>query len=298
MRLLINGAEANSYFTVTYAETTDNLNGKIDTTLVQLKAQTENLYQYAPREGETLTLIEGAFNTGPMPIDTVEQTALHYTAIASTLPNAARDNRNHQGWEDVAFSQLLNEFAGRYGLSVQAIDTPDPTYKYVRQNNQSDLAFVYQRCILESCAMKVNNGRLIVYPKSMFDSLPAAKEYKLTDSDIFEYHDSALDKYDGVEIITPSGKAEYKPGTGSRIYRVYDIPIFDLGAGQRFCEGIYKEINKGARLIFDADLDSAIAAGSVVGVVGYGQVEGRYVVRRITHIFTSAASRLELLKLE
>jgi phage protein D len=82
-----------------------------------------------------ITGIEGQFPDGRPP---------EITVLAEDSFQDMRMTRRTRSFENLSDSDVMQRIAGEYGLTPQ-IDVQGPTYKFLAQTNQSDLAFLRER---------------------------------------------------------------------------------------------------------------------------------------------------------
>jgi phage protein D len=70
-----------------------------------------------------------------------------------------RMTRRMQTWENMSDADIANAIASANGISAD-VAAPGPTYEYVRQLNQSDLAFLRERARLIQAEVWLENDRL------------------------------------------------------------------------------------------------------------------------------------------
>ncbi|QNM98931.1 phage late control D family protein [Chitinimonas koreensis] len=79
--------------------------------------------------------------------------------LAEDKMMALRMTHRFETYENVSDADLLQQIAGRHGLTAQA-DVDGPTYKTVQQWNQSDLAFLRERAARLHADLWLEDGKL------------------------------------------------------------------------------------------------------------------------------------------
>ena len=137
-----------------------------DELLLKLNDTRELWDRWSPKKGDTIAVEDGAAKTGKMFVESVVPESGLITLRAYSAPQSTKDKRS-KSWEKVKFLQLIQELAGRHGLTVETYGITDQTYDYVEQNNLPDFAFLQARCTLEGAAFLVYDGKLVVYDLSL-----------------------------------------------------------------------------------------------------------------------------------
>ena len=111
-----------------------------DELLLKLNDTRELWDRWSPKKGDTIAVEDGAAKTGKMFVESVVPESGLITLRAYSAPQSTKDKRS-KSWEKVKFLQLIQELAGRHGLTVETYGITDQTYDYVEQNNLPDFAF-------------------------------------------------------------------------------------------------------------------------------------------------------------
>lgn len=139
-----------------------------DELLLKLNDTRELWDRWSPKKGDTIAVEDGAAKTGKMFVESVVPESGLITLRAYSAPQSTKDKRS-KSWERVKFLQLIQEIAGRHGLTVETYGITDQTYDYVEQNNLPDFAFLQARCTLEGAAFLVYDGKLVVYDEAYME---------------------------------------------------------------------------------------------------------------------------------
>ena len=108
-----------------------------DELLLKLNDTRELWDRWSPKKGDTIAVEDGAAKTGKMFVESVVPESGLITLRAYSAPQSTKDKRS-KSWEKVKFLQLIQEIAGRHGLTVETYGITDQTYDYVEQNNLPD----------------------------------------------------------------------------------------------------------------------------------------------------------------
>lgn len=256
---------------------------------------------WAPKQGDTIAIEDGAAKTGAMFVESVVPESGIITLRAYSMPQSVKDKRS-KSWEKVKFLQLAQEIADRHGLTLDTYGVTDQTYDYVEQNNLPDFAFFQQRCTLEGVAFLVYDGKLVVYDEVSMESGTPAGSITITTADDFEYRDEAVNAYGSAEIVNGglTGTFVAPAGTGKVLRKIIPIRMSDQTEADRFAKNILRDANKNATtgVLWATSLLRNYAAGSVVSMAteGVRSWDGPAFISRIRHDYVKARSKLYLRK--
>lgn len=128
-----------------------------DELLLKLNDTRELWDRWSPKKGDTIAVEDGAAKTGKMFVESVVPESGLITLRAYSAPQSTKDKRS-KSWEKVKFLQLIQEIAGRHGLTVETYGITDQTYDYVEQF-QSTLPVGGATRRLSSVSWKVSKVR-------------------------------------------------------------------------------------------------------------------------------------------
>ena len=100
-----------------------------DELLLKLNDTRELWDRWSPKKGDTIAVEDGAAKTGKMFVESVVPESGLITLRAYSAPQSTKDKRS-KSWEKVKFLQLIQEIAGRHGLTVETYGITDQTYAY------------------------------------------------------------------------------------------------------------------------------------------------------------------------
>ena len=168
-----------------------------DELLLKLNDTRELWDRWSPKKGDTIAVEDGAAKTGKMFVESVVPESGLITLRAYSAPQSTKDKRSKS-------LQLIQEIAGRHGLTVETYGITDQTYDYVEQNNLPDFAFLQARCTLEGAAFLVYDGKLVVYDEAYMEGQQPVDTITITPANDFEYRTRA-----------PTPTARPKPSTAA-----------------------------------------------------------------------------------
>lgn len=287
---IYNDISVNSCFHDMYAD------GHSDTLFLRFN-DTRRLWDgWQASEEETISLIDGTAKTGKMFIKSVVPQNALYTLRASSTPPALWDKTN-KSWEQVRLLQIVQEIAGRCGLSFEQHDVSDQVYEYVRQAKIPDALFLRQRCALEGAAFLIYDGKLVLYDEAAMESQSPHKTLEVDIDGDFTYMDRSGAAYSSAEIINGKFTGTFQgPNEKGGLYRrVVSTQISSQGEADRFAEGLLRYVNKNmATGSLKTTIVRDLAAGSVMNLKTEGAAswDGPAFLYHIRHDYISKKSKL------
>ena len=272
-----------------------------DELLLKLNDTRELWDRWSPKKGDTIAVEDGAAKTGKMFVESVVPESGLITLRAYSAPQSTKDKRS-KSWEKVKFLQLIQEIAGRHGLTVETYGITDQTYDYVEQNNLPDFAFLQARCTLEGAAFLVYDGKLVVYDEAYMESQTPSDTITITPASDFQYRDEGANAYGSAEVVNGGLTGTFSaPAGGDKVlHKVIPIRMSDQSEADRFARGLLRDANKAATVgtLWTGSLLRNYAAGSVVTLAteGVKSWDGAAFIRRIRHDYVKTRSKLYLRK--
>jgi hypothetical protein len=297
MNLIYEGKDITNNIDINKANIIENSGTYIDNIVAHVNNSVNEWSEWKPKKNDKLELKQDGFTSGTMFIDEILQKKA--SVILKALPIKQQDKQTYtKTWENIRLNELLNEFASKHGLTLKIYSTENYLYSKLNQINQSDFAFLCQRCAMEGYVLKLLNNELIVYNEKYMESISSGiviDSSEVKDGD-FEYKDKSDEVYSGCNVL--DGNINYTftaPGVVGPILNVRDIMINDLAEAQRFARNYLRNKNKFERtLIFQKNLDTNITAGNTVEVMNFGLADGRYFIYQAKHMLANNITELKL----
>ena len=270
-----------------------------DELLLKLNDTRELWDRWSPKKGDTIAVEDGAAKTGKMFVESVVPESGLITLRAYSAPQSTKDKRS-KSWEKVKFLQLIQELAGRHGLTVETYGITDQTYDYVVQNNLPDFAFLQARCTLEGAAFLVYDGKLVVYDEAYMEGQQPVDTITITPANDFEYRDEGAYAYGSAAAVNGGLTGTFSaPAGGDKVlHKVIPIRMSDQSEADRFARGLLRDANKAATVgtLWTGSLLRNYAAGSVVTLAteGVKSWDGAAFISRIRHDYVKTRSKLYL----
>lgn len=200
---------------------------------------------WAPAIGDEIRLDYGTISTGAMFVSKVIPQNGTFDLMAQSAPASGFDLQN-KAWQQVRLLQIGKEIAERNGLSFVSYGVEDRLYSYIRQEEESDFAFLSRRARLEGCSFLVYNKTLILYSEAYMEAIAPEETLSVGTDGEYKYSDRRFGLYGScvVENGIYSGKFTADNSSG-RTYR--PISIGNVGSAQeadRFAKNLLRYVNK------------------------------------------------------
>lgn len=286
MNIIYEGKDITGEIDVQGATANDYEGGRADDIRLKLADVSELWARWSPKKGDTLRITEGEYDSGIMYLDDIMISASECRLGATSMPPTAREE-SFQTWEGITFRRLIGDFAERYSLKRSLHNIPDVTYERVAQYGDYDLAWIAKRCILEGCAFKLYNGRLVVYDQQEAEKGKAVRTIEITNNTPYEYRDLGYSLRSACVVESGIIRGRFAaPGcTGPTMY-IRDIAAGSIAEAQRFARSLLREQNKCAvTLVVKQELDGVYAAGECVEVSGNVAAEGLWFISSVHNDF-------------
>lgn len=291
MNVLIGGTPIGTHAEVTGAQVTDYAGGRADSCVIALRGA-DALERWglgdAVRSGSlSVEVRDGGFSTGAMTLQSAESrngdTVLH----ATSLPEAARA----EGWscfEQVTLGSLLNHGAQRMGLmgaKLYGVRGQTLLRRVVRRG-ESWPYFLNHLMALEGGTVKLEDGYLLAFDLSALFESDGMTERILDAQERPKLFIRPKCRYLTVRTGLISARAEDTAVTGSASKTVTGEQIYSREQAMRAARGLLLMRNLESEVYTrEIELDTGIAAMSLVYVRGGGETGGRWFVAKCTHDF-------------
>lgn len=218
--------------------------------------------------GDTVTYRNGGTSTGRMYVSGVENAGGYTTLRASSIPQKARQRRT-KSWESVWLAQIGAETASRFGFSFLLSGMADQNYKYIAQDNETDIGFLGRIARMEGGCLVAYDGRIVFYGEQELETAEPAVKIDASDGS-FEIYDQSGDLYGGAKVYAGACKGSYTadPSNGRILIPEGLHPTTDAEA-YRWAKGLLRSANKGARSCrLQRDIMRELSAGITVSLAG------------------------------
>ncbi len=160
-----------------------------------------------PTEGKNDYIKLGSFEVD----DFTQQNTFTINAVSVPITGSARSEKKYRTWENIRLSFILKDIAENAGLGYIYDSSFDPLYDKQEQSNESDLEFLSGLASDDGMAIKISNGKLVIFDKEKYDNQAAVGKIirgqtNLTAEPSFKC--SAKDIYSSCEITFTDSKTD------------------------------------------------------------------------------------------
>ena len=293
MKLLYNGIDIlkNKNIDISSCVATDKACGEADT-LELVFSDTAGLWGiWQPSFGDIVEFENESWKTGKTYVDNIADSDTAFRLGARSLPPCTRQSAS-TAWENVRFSKIASDLAIASGLELVTYDVTDYNYDRFDRKNESTLHALNRLCMYEGYALKITNGKAIIYEEKIIEKANSIKTIQPKG-----YYFENLDiGRQAVELRWTDGAGEVIKGNAidntihAETEIITDIPIYSIAQAQRWSAGILRQFNKNRTIgSFNTDVDLSLAAGNVITVDIPGMFAGDYFIEQITHDLVGAS---------
>ncbi|WP_302292827.1 MULTISPECIES: phage late control D family protein [Pseudomonadati] len=257
------------------------------------------------QEGVDLSLPCGTFRIDELefsgPPDKVD-----IKAVSSALTTGLRDEKKTQAWESFSLRKLAGDVAGRNGLELM-YDGPEHTFSRQDQREESDLAFLQRLSTERGMNCKVHDGKLILFDGAGADgrgasltiprkgSLYSPTSYRFRESSSgtgyskakVAYTDPTSGTTHEAEVSAPKENVQPDEKTLQLNKRV-ESSAEAIRLGKSGLRQTNKNKDKATIEIMG---NPGLVAGIVIGLTGFGKLDGSYFVEKAEHAVSSSGYR-------
>lgn len=297
-------AEYNEGFTYT-----DAADGESDTMSITL-ANTDMRWanKWMPGKGDKLTaeIIEKSwdkagkkktFHCGKFCLDDLSFSGPELTCtiggVSVPESNALRSTGRNKTWKKVTLKEAATEIAKKYHLKLQYIGN-NVKLGTIEQNNESDSSFLSKVCNDYGMALKIYNGKIVIYDKGVFEGKKPVVTLEAADLQDWTYNTTIVGTYTGARMKYTSGKndkeIQCRVGSGKRILNINEKAESLQEARLKACARVNAANEKAVTMSVTIMANNKIAAGSTVKIKGLFRLSGKYFVDKATHNIGSDAA--------
>lgn len=291
---------------------TDVLDGEANTAEIELH-DVERIWidEWFPQRGDTASIElvrldwngEGtaeALNLGTFEIDEIENSGSYGSGNEckvklNSIPNNSglRAVNESRSWEKVSLSKIAGDIAAEAGMILFYDTNEDPVIERAEQSEKSNLAFLKKLCVDNGLALKVEDGKLIIFDEQKYES----QSPLIT----LEYGSAAVKKFDGkatISKIYKSCKVEYKHGKKSeKISGEYtdgskksgmtlkvNQKVSTQAEAEKLAKKKLREKNKEEiKMSLSLVGNFIYLSGNVIELKNFGWYSGNFIIEKATH---------------
>lgn len=260
----------------------DNLN-KIDSLKIILNGKDPLEWDFEYKDKIDVSI--GSFETGSMYLEN-----LHYKNNVFTLnAYSCKDTltKRSRTWENTTLITFLKDIAKQENLKLEMLGVNDVKYDRIDQVNINNMAFLFNRAILEDLNIKVCKDTLYVISESYFKSKKIDYSFNKNDNlnPEFCFYPS---NYGICNIISVKNngnviKCKYTEDKNKEIL-THEINLGSAEEGNRFAKNILKHVNRYNYTIkFTTEKEFEICAGMKIKIDDYGLFNGIYIIDSVEY---------------
>lgn len=297
MNLIYEGVDITKSIAINRCEAETYAENQADKLTIRFSDAASKWDSWRPVCGDVIQFKDGAADTGKMFITSLTPENGLFTLRAMSMPPTG-ENINSQSWENVRLLQLCNDIAKKHGLTLKTYGVTDQLYAYIQQTRLTDFVFLNRLLQLESCALVIYDGALVVYDENQRENSYASTTIKVGDDGRFSYTDNSAQSYGSIEIASGKYRGIFTDANANpaRVLKP-NIPIecTSDAEAQRFARGILRQVNKNAYTgSFRRKLTTDYAAASVLNLktVKAESWNGKIFITRTRSNFITGESKI------
>lgn len=189
-------------------------------------------------------------------------------------------------YENVTLKEIASKIAKAAGIALH-YDAPTIKIKEIEQSDTPNSSFLYSLCDEYGLAMKVYNGKLVIFDVGRYEAKKTVATIDEKDMDDWSYNSTIDGSYTGatVSYTIPDTEKTVKKTVGKK-GRMYEasIQVDNEYDAELKAAAI---VNKANRRITTMEVkimaNPAIIATSTVDITGLGKLNGKYYVDQVKH---------------
>lgn len=283
----------------------DVLSGEADTLEITLMDK-DRLFidSYFPTLSDTLAVTltknfwdsDSTLDLGTFEIDEVQAeyppSTFRIKAVSISQNSELRQHDESKAWENLKLSELAAQIAADSGVELFYQASYDPDLKRVEQGEQSRLALLEKLCKDNYLALKVDDGKLIIFDESELDKQSPIATIERDTSNIlrFSAKKTLQETYKSAQVSYKHGdkdelfQGEFDSGAEKGKVLKINKKVEDKAAAERLAKNELRQKNKKeteVRLELVGSFE--YLAGNVLELKGFGKFDGNYLIERARH---------------
>lgn len=264
------------------------------------------LHDWMPSKGDVITAsiihYDGtktqSLPCGSFSIDQIEYSyppaVLSIKAVSSSVKKSVSQVKKTRSWENVSLREICADIAAANSLALMMDTSADGKFERIDQIQESDLEFLRGVCADHGQAVKIQEGRIVIYDLAEYEAKAPVMTLKIDDERLLSFKFTSKDAK-VVRSVKVKGHNHIKDETyegeyiddleeGSERYEealeyLESQSEAEGKAKERCIESNRKEITGSMSLTGDVN----ICAGVVMDCVDFGQFSGRHFVKKAGH---------------
>lgn len=290
---------------------TDNLSGEIDSLSIHLEDRNVLwLGNWFPAKGSTIEpeILRGFWGKHPyvtklglFEIDEIQgkNSVITINALATSENSSLRGEEKCNAWENTYLKNVISEIASKNGMTLVWESSENPKKDRYEQDNQTDLAFIYQLCKDEGLCLKISNNKIVVLDEKDYEEQPPVETIRRVSKlgDIIQvkswsFKTSLTDTYKACRVThhdTSKKKnitATFVPPSAPKVGRTLVVKqqVSSQEEALKLAKKKLREKNKEATTIaLDIFAYMHIDAGMTFNLVDFGNLNGKYIAYKVEH---------------
>lgn len=223
--------------------------------------------------------------------------------VSAPLASGLRRKTHTRAWQSVTLKQIATDIAQSAGLALQYEAAPGAPYKRRDQKNKSNLAFLQELCEKAGQAIKVYDGKIVIFDEIERDAQPATCEINLSGGRVlsWSFDGDTSARYGSCRVSCTN------PRSGKKLVGTFTDPTNrdgqtlevvhhadSLGEAQSMARAMLFNANRFAtsgRLSVVGDC--GLVAGTNFNLVNARGFDGKFVITKATH-YAVGGYRVEL----
>ena len=213
-------------------------------------------------------------------------------AVSISQNSELRQHDESKAWENLKLSELAAQIAADSGVELFYQASYDPDLKRVEQGEQSRLALLEKICKDNYLALKVDDGKLIIFDESELDKQSPIATIERDVSNIlrFSAKKTLQEVYKGAQVSYKHGdkdelfEGKFESGAQSGKTLKINRKVEDKAQAERLAKNSLRDKNKReteVRLELVGSFE--YLAGNVLELKGFGKFDGNYLIEKARH---------------
>lgn len=208
-------------------------------------------------------------------------------------------------WKNTSIKRIGADIAARYGMTF-VYDADDYEIESIEQDD-TDSSFYNDLCKDYGLILKVYSKQLWIYDREKYKEKPAVKTYDREGNIIrgsFNYTTTLAGTYTGGYFTYTDADKDQdikcSIGGGSRTKSINQRATSVLDASIQLCAALNNANHEITKISFKVPGEWTVSAANNINLSGYGKLDGKYFVNKITHSFDRSGgftSKLECCKI-
>jgi len=231
---------------------------------------------------------------------------------AAALPWAepVRQTVQYREWEDYTLSGIAAEIAVKAGMGIQWLSASNPRFERVEQFGESDIVFLSELCHANGMSLKATDSQIIVFDQSSFEAASPVRTVRRGDGSYIGYSlesGEANTLYSSCRVSyvhpekgliegtynNPDDKGKKNEQTLELKLQVQDAAEAEWKAKQYL--RLANKFEMTASFTFPGN--PLFCAGMTLGLSGFGEWDGKYMIRQAVHTVTGSGGYTTSVKL-